>query len=315
MTTSAAISAGSNLLGGLLGGGDSGPSVTKTMKMQRAMNDIDLEHKSRLPTVLVDAAKRAGLHPAVVMGSGIPQSQAISVGQVGGGGNNWGANMASMGQDISRAIDANRDYDERRAYREAITGLDQQASIQQTIDNAEARERQKNLDDQNAIHMGLQNDLLRSQIRRLDQQAPPPMAPKRTGSSHVTVLPKSQAQRYKETDQYEITPSQVNSADSRAPGNTAGPRSPGYTTYRIGGKHLGFNYDLPAGGNMSEAMESLGSPMAMGLNVAHGTLSAFDRYIHGPRDLPTTPLPPGYRWSWNNLTQSWRAKRMQKGGK
>lgn len=296
---SALISGGSNLLGGLLGG-SSGPSVTKTMKMQRAMNALEYERMRDAPSAMMKGAKKAGIHPAVLFGGSFANSSPVSVGQVNDGGNNWGANMASMGQDISRAIDTQRDIDERTAFREQAGEIQKLQLNQQALrDTAEIE------------HMGLQNELLRTQIAKLRQQETPP-APlkKKTSDAGVIIRPYNQ---FKQSDQvagkWETTSAQVTSADPHTQSLTAGPPNPSHTRFRIGGKHLGYYLEAPAGQNFSESLESSGPIEGMVHNKAHQVLRALETHIHGPGDKPKIALPPGYRWSWNRSTQSWRAKK------
>lgn len=94
----------------------------------------------------VEDAKAAGIHPLFALGMSPFNPSPVSVG--GDGGTNFSEGFSRMGQNLSRAIDSTRTSDERVSARLQALGLER----------AE-----------------LQNDLLRSQIARNNQQMGPPM--------------------------------------------------------------------------------------------------------------------------------------------
>jgi len=94
----------------------------------------------------VDDAKKAGIHPLYALGANTVSYAPVSVGNT-----NPLSGLAEAGQDISRAVDATRP---------ASAKLDAITSTQQAL----ATER-----------MGLENELLRSQIAKTRQESNPPL--------------------------------------------------------------------------------------------------------------------------------------------
>lgn len=91
----------------------------------------------------VNDAKKAGIHPLYALGANTVSYQPVSV----------GTDFASMGQNLGRAIDAGR------------TGVEKGDAFERT---AQALTLQK---------MGLENDLLASQLRTVNQPGHPPTRP------------------------------------------------------------------------------------------------------------------------------------------
>lgn len=141
LIASAAISAGSSLLGGLLGGG----SNNHAGRDQRQATSYAIR-----ASVLdkVAAAKEAGISPLYALGAPV-MSASSAVGSPGN--SNLGQTISNMGQDISRAVAAQQTDIERK-----IQGL--------TLDKA-----------------ALENEYLRAQIASLRartiQQVAPPIGP------------------------------------------------------------------------------------------------------------------------------------------
>jgi len=131
------ISAGANLVGGLLG--QSQQEKDRDMQMKFAREGIRMK---------VADAKAAGIHPLAALGA-----QTMSYAPVSVGGPNLATGLASAGQDISRAVNATRTDGER---------VDAYA---------------KTIQDLNIRRMGLENDLLASQIAKIHQAGVPPAAP------------------------------------------------------------------------------------------------------------------------------------------
>lgn len=142
------ISAGAKLIGGFL-----------DRDAQREANNLALQDKERDRALQrefaqsgiqwrVEDAKKAGIHPLFALGgSGATYSpSAISVGSA-----SMGDAVASMGQDISRAVNSTRTGDQREAaFNDAVRSL--------TLKK-----------------MGLENDLLAAQIQKFKVNANPPM--------------------------------------------------------------------------------------------------------------------------------------------
>lgn len=148
-----------DLVGGLFGGKSSGAAKESrhiqwdTYQMQK---DLAYNGVARR----VEDAKRAGVNPMVALGMNPYQGGVASVvGDVGGGESKFGA-LAKAGADVSRAIAA-RGTAEERAAAKTLAGL--------ALEKA-----------------GLENDLLRSQIRTMEAQSAP--APVGSGNYEDVVM-------------------------------------------------------------------------------------------------------------------------------
>lgn len=96
-------------------------------------------------------AVEAGIHPLYALGAPTTSFSPISIGSVGASG--MGQAVANMGQDLSRAIDATRKPDEKAAaYNSTVAAL-------------------------NVQRLGLENELLASQIAKLNQAGGGPAFP------------------------------------------------------------------------------------------------------------------------------------------
>lgn len=141
------ISAGASLLGGLFNretAESNNAAVLADKEKDRQLQETFA--KNSLGWRIEDAAKY-GIHPLAAIGNGASYSpSAISL-----SGDSMGQAMASAGQDIGRAINATR------------TGPQRDAAFQKSV---EALSLQK---------MGLENELLSSQIQRLKANNNPPM--------------------------------------------------------------------------------------------------------------------------------------------
>lgn len=102
----------------------------------------------------VKDAQKAGIHPLYALGANTMSYAPVSV----------GTDFASVGQNLGRAIDAGRTSDEKGS---AFEKTVQELTLQK---------------------MGLENDLLASQIRTINQPGHPPTRP---GGSSVAVTPGS----------------------------------------------------------------------------------------------------------------------------
>lgn len=141
-----------SIIGGI--GGLFGSSNSRKGQREDARNQMEL-NKNQIQWRVADA-KAAGIHPLYALGptgmSYSPVSQHP--------GDYGGSSFAQAGQDISRAIAANRGERERRE-------MARQGAIHAAID----RERQNTLFGQQVERNALENDLLRSQISRLQMSA------------------------------------------------------------------------------------------------------------------------------------------------
>lgn len=175
------IGAGSSLLGGLMGAGNSSDQFWASIKANRrgrkqqmkqykkSMQFARTQYKFGKQMTLealkrsglkwrMQEAKKAGIHPLYALGgTGGGFSPSVSVGTPGPGGASGGVSgtgdgglasgIAQAGQHLGRAVDAMATHDQRNEAR-LVSAL--------SIEN-----------------QGLQNELLRSQIRRIDSQTGP----------------------------------------------------------------------------------------------------------------------------------------------
>lgn len=145
LVTSSLISAGGNLLGGILGGKEKkGPSI---YEQYWANQDHERTMARNRPSWIVEGAKLAGIHPLVAMGIQPSQGANISI-PSSGGGSDWGAVASNLGQDIGRTVEALGTQEERAAQKILTT---------------------------QAIRRGeLENDLLASQAAKIRSTITPP---------------------------------------------------------------------------------------------------------------------------------------------
>lgn len=136
------IAGGASLLGGLLGRDDASDAAAKNARMQKEFAQQGIRWK-------VADAKAAGIHPLAALGAPTTSFAPVNV----GAGSHIAQGLASAGQDISRGIEATRTNSERL---DAYT---------------------KTIQDLNIQRMGLENDLLSSQIAKIHQAGIPPAMP------------------------------------------------------------------------------------------------------------------------------------------
>lgn len=267
-STGGLLSAGANLLGGIL----SDRSADK-----RASNQADLQREFAQHGIRwkVEDAKAAGLHPLAAIGAQVTPYQPISVGDSG-----LGAGIAAAGQDISRAFNATRDRNER-ATAAALQGAIQQENL------AQGRERHR-MDMQRAE---LENALLASQLKRQQVQANPPFpsmsrngAPNQTGS-------------------FVYNPAEITSSQEHQPAREAGTDAPLWKRYQAG--PFG-TVDLP-GQEAAEALESAGPALSIPMTIYRNLIGRHVERLWSGGQKPETPLPAGYRWKWNRWRQTWYA--------
>lgn len=153
---------GGSLIGGALGavgslinGSRSSDNVKSQMQMQREFAQNGVRWK-------VADAKAAGIHPLAALGA-----QTVSYSPVAVGDDGLGSALQTMGQGISRAVEAKQLQEEREAAQ----------ARQEMADVFNMARSQKELE-----HMDLQNEFLRTQIagarNAVTQTALPPPMPK-----------------------------------------------------------------------------------------------------------------------------------------
>lgn len=143
------ISAGANLLGGFLNRQSADRHNAEQARQAELNRQMQLQFAKEGIRWKVEDAKHAGIHPLYALGASTHSYSPVSVG--GSADTSLGQSMANAGQDLSRAINSTRTGPERN---DAFTKTVQELTVQK---------------------MGLENELLGSQIAKLRQTANPPI--------------------------------------------------------------------------------------------------------------------------------------------
>lgn len=109
LVSSTLISAGSSLLGGLIGGGEKRPRYKDAIQAGYYSTMKDFEAR-------MDASKKYGLHPSLTLG--VPTANSPAPFQAGTD-DRVGAGIREMGQGISRAVEAGAYKEDRAVARES----------------------------------------------------------------------------------------------------------------------------------------------------------------------------------------------------
>lgn len=133
-----------NVIGGIVSSNAQKDANAKNIALQKEFAKNGIQWK-------VEDAKKAGIHPLAALGA-----QTMSFSPISVGADPLGSALASSGQDVSRAINSTRSAGDRA---DAYT---------------------KTVQDLNLRRMGLENDLLASQIAKINQAGIPPAIPKAT---------------------------------------------------------------------------------------------------------------------------------------
>lgn len=141
----ALIGAGASLLGGLFNQNSAAAAAKKNYEAQKEFAQQGVRWK-------VDDAKAAGIHPLYALGA-----NTVSFSPSSAGDTSMGTAMANAGQDISRAIDATR------------TGGERATAFNKTVQDLQL------------TRLGLENELLAAQIRKVNQAGHPPSRPSAAG--------------------------------------------------------------------------------------------------------------------------------------
>lgn len=145
----ALIGAGANLIGGMLG--RSAQQEANETAQRNADRNIALQKEFAQTGIQwkVEDAKKAGIHPLYALGASTTSFSPVSVGSVPETG--LASGIAAAGQDISRAVQATQNAPDRAS---AVV---------------------KTVQDLQIANMGLQNELLATQIAKQRSQIGPPM--------------------------------------------------------------------------------------------------------------------------------------------
>lgn len=204
----------------------------------------------------VEDAKKAGIHPYIALGSNPATYSPVST-------NFQGTDFGELGQDISRAVMAGQTDAERR----------RNAGVATQNANEAAEERALALE-----HQALQNELLRSQIGRLNAAQVGPALPNSAGLGSV-----------------------ISEADRVTVGSRGAPeRSPGVVTdYAFGRTSEGVS--LVPSYDMKQRVEDM--PSEWGWFLRNGLIPSGRIQSDLNRQYPPDP---GYRWVWSPLRQEFR---------
>lgn len=185
----AGISAGGSLLGGLLGNSAAAAANAQNMQFGREQLQFQRDLAQQGIRWKVADAQAAGIHPLFAIGA--PPFSAAPI-SVGGGGDSYEF-LGRMGQDVSRAVQAALTPEER--VNENVAKMEQLK-----LDNA-----------------ALQNQLLASQIAKLNAQMGPPLPTAPVGSSPVAIAG---------AGNFEAKPPEVLNPHPSSVGAQAGPPQP-----------------------------------------------------------------------------------------
>lgn len=255
------ISAGMSLFGGF-----------KAQKSQEKMaqQNIDLQKQFAQEGIQwkVNDAKAAGIHPLYALGAQTHSFSPVSV------GDSLSSSFANAGQDIGRAINATSNVSQRV---DAITKAAQGLALEKA---------------------GLENELLRSQIRRNNSAGSPPPSP----AGAAWAMP-GQGQTQLPGTVVTDGPLERTGVDPSAPYREGGAlpevgwlRTPGGGYAPVPSKDAKERIEdiLPA--EVMWAIRNYGKP---NLGIESGS--------------PGAPLPPGYdAWVWHPFHQEYRPMRRPK---
>lgn len=143
------ISAGANIIGGLMGQSSASKAAEQQAAIARQNIQLQEDFAKKGIRWKVEDARSAGIHPLYALGAPTTSFNPISMSSTAD--NSLGRGIAAAGSDIGRAMNATRTGPERvDAYTKAVQGLSLEKGA-------------------------LENQLLASQIKRLETQSNPPM--------------------------------------------------------------------------------------------------------------------------------------------
>lgn len=144
-----AIGAAANFVGGILNRNETRRANEANAQIARENIALQKQFAQEGIRWKVEDAKAAGIHPLYALGASTHSFSPVSAGAVAD--SSLGNAMAAAGQDLSRAINTTRTSSER------------QTAFEKTVQNLQLQK------------MGLENDLLSSQIAKLRATPNPPM--------------------------------------------------------------------------------------------------------------------------------------------
>lgn len=247
----ALIGGASSLLGGLFGSNSAEKAAEKNAKLQKEFAQSGIQWK-------VEDAKKAGVHPLAALGA-----QTVSFTPSSVGSSALGDGIAGAGQSIQRAIEATRPAEDKLT---AIGKTAQALSIQK---------------------MGLENDLLASQIAVTNAQLTPSMP---TGSGYN--MPGQPGSGVK------TVPLEINAGSAAHPWSEAGPVTDmGFTRTNSG---LAPVYSNDAKQRLEDDWGGM-----LAWNVRNRLLPTL-----GFNNPPPGKPAPGYAWQFNPIKQEYYQVRL-----
>lgn len=264
-----AIAAGASLIGSMMGRSSAESAENAAMERQQRSEEMQREFAQQGIRWRVADAQAAGIHPLFALGAQIPGFNPPAV--MVDGGDGGAALMAQAGQDIGRAIDSTRTAGERVDAR--LQAL--------SLERAE-----------------LQNDLLRSQIARLNQAGgsgpPMPGGPGQVLGSGDTYI--------------------VEKPMERTPGAPGQPwQEPGAVT-DLGFSRTATGFAVVPGENVKQRIEDTLVPEMM-WSLRNHLLPSMPQGLRNPSlpkeyfetPPPETWLPPGaVEWRFNAWRQEYQ---------
>jgi len=252
----ALIGAGANILGGILGSNSQEKAAKQNAALQREFAQNGIQWK-------VEDAKKAGIHPLAALGAQTSSFAPVSV-----GGDSLAAGISAAGQDVSRAIDATRSASGRiDAYNKTVQDL-------------------------SLRRMGLENELLASQIAKIRQAGTPPPMP----TAGDRYLLDGQA----DSGLIKSTPMERNTTNPGFPHQEAGPVSEiGFARTKAGG--LAPMYSKDTKDRLED--DTLGM---ISWNIRNRIAPMFD--VHGFEGVGD-----GNMYMYNPVTQEYLPVKMKRG--
>lgn len=248
------ISAGASIVGGILGSNAAKDAAHENAAMQKMFAKHGIQWKTQ------DAIK-AGIHPLYALGAPTIGFQPSFVGD-----NSLGEGIAQAGQDIGRAVAANSSTNQR---------LDQFSKLAQLLTLEKG---------------GLENDLLRSKIRVLNQAGGIP--PKPT-MAEAQVLPGQGDSRVAVGPGWKAVTNPVDSSVGQGIAAGVGPTTQHFVTPD------GIYVNAPAPGYKQaiEDDEFMEASQAVRLGVMPN--------LGSRATMPRLKPPPGHKWQWSFENQGW----------
>lgn len=267
MPWAAIIPAVASVAGSVIGGVMSSNSARENTQMNI---DMQREFAQNALSWKVADAQRAGIHPLFGLGA---QTHAFSPVQVGTP--DYASTFGKAGQDLGRAAVSLMDNKKRDNFvsQSSVLALENQA---------------------------LQNDLLRSQIARLNGQIPPPF-PSGVGTGglagqNVAAVAGGNLGAHK------IEPAEITANNPAAVSQTAGPSIP-TVTWGTTSDNRGVQAFPPKSLGVED---EFGAPLMFDWYLRNRILPNVDSSGKAPSEALLQKMYPGaIRWQWSHMNQRW----------